>query len=405
MEIRPCSFSEQAVCALLASDVFYPSNVQTKRVEDKHAIVESIQGSDLDCKEIAVTWHRVGKTLRAALRAMAFVGIGMTISLGGAFYYSAQTAHASLRSDWKKAQEFATLFLIDLAIAGFTIGWIYTLYRASYLDISQTQAVKTWYGLSALGGGYLCTVSCDPTQAAFFLTPPSSRGPLCKTIALKNSFGIVSEKETLLTYDPHLDREDMRLTGHFAELMRQEALAALFKIQEWQRKEARKIPFTYPPSPQRLQASKQWLKEYTPLYTKVQKLSELLKKCLSVQSQVNMPPFPFASSYVAQFFQGIVKTPWEAILEDTKQALHPTTFDDLPPEYKQVKKRVLEGATPHEILGVSFKPSSGELKKAYRKQALFLHFDKLPVHYRDQLKEEANALYKCVVEAYHHLGG
>ena len=439
---KPCSFSESAIRYVLSYDFIYPSNVESRKIEAKSSLKKSI-GNDntiFNGNPNKSLWHLWGKPVRGTIRMVAVAAIGMTASQVGAVYNclgAAGYAVVSLRGreegnrDWVKAKDYAGAFFTDLLLAGLVIGWVFALHKTAQVNWYDTSfeavnQMNIWGNLSFAGACYMPLLSLDPKMSVPYLAYRDARAPLFKSLSLKNEFGIVGQDGYLLPYSRKQDQEDLELSGHFADLMRAQAMDALFMIQDLQEKlpKGSKMPLIFPPEPDKIKAfldetfhletaeKEEWLAQFKRLYGNMKKMSAILKECLELKHEMIfaesrtsyvMPDFPYTSEFVNEFFAEHAVDLWKQTLAQTNAALVSETPANLPEEYKQFKERVKRDAPPHELLGVGHGCESQELRTVYKKCALLLHPDKLPMEHREQLYQECNALFNCAQDAFNHL--
>ena len=125
----PTAFSYKLIQFIANSDILFPSNYESRRVEDRGSIDETLDKIDIFDRKIKGWGHTCGKPLRAAFRAIVYLPLQVVAAPIGVLYNgSMMTIHivkwlgteknsneCKLQSE--KIGDYAYSFFADLAIS------------------------------------------------------------------------------------------------------------------------------------------------------------------------------------------------------------------------------------------------------------------------------------------------
>jgi hypothetical protein len=333
------SFSEIAYRKMLSSDILYPSSVkESKRVEDKGSIRESIAGDDSQLFHVTKKTsklYQVSCYVCPIARQVTLLAISVIVAPIGAVWHGAHAAlllaisaigvptgavvlEASDKTDHLKACSTDALVMSIGLVALWVIRsrryWSHNPEKWQKLSAHGVESLLRKQVCGAgFSLGFSALASWNPKTSAQLFTYEKERAGFYKSLCLKHDFGITSRSGHLLQYKSAEDNEGnltvtrtenfeyhrVHLEGTFCELfiaLKLDLVSELEQGRDWFPKGD--IPFkqkpedirewinsikTLFPNNEHISKLDPWLEKYTKLYVSHEKMRQIIKECINIK--------------------------------------------------------------------------------------------------------------------------
>ena len=398
----PGSFARWGYEKIHESDILYPSNYTSHKVENRGSIEESIRKTDLlKTRPIDSTWHEKMKPVRWLARVVAIAALPVLLAPVGIVYNTGGllvdlsaavvSRHSQQYRESAKGRVWAIVTDVTVILAITFVAFPYIM-----------KPVNTAHAVQAFQAKFLAPIALScmtlPTAASFLFCYRSERAAWMKSLTLKNDWGISGKSGELLhaNHIRDVERPQNMDTGHFGKLHFDLCMDILVQIHTLQKmlpvhcQLRQHVPNFYTISrdlqvlmqhiqnPDVKSALQSRLDLLQITFEQKDRISAFLKECYEAQAVGDVKykiPFGVKEEFIPVYFDRNAEID-ESQSASTPEEKYDVRWRMLKIQYKDVFAAHPQWQNAWDVLECKQDAIEEDIKVAWRKRGLVLHPDK-----------------------------